>query len=154
MTSNKRYISLMWQQRANAGCSFVGSSSPELDLLTGFYMKHPVNMQASDWPHWLMGNKSDAGLMRSTGKHRRATIQIIENGKLTDTNVSTRSLFSQPYQRRLHPVHFFWRAAPFSPLKVTHLSQLPHVRASLTEAVCVTHLPEELTFKISNFQIK
>lgn len=101
-----------------------------------------------------MGNKSNAGLVRNTRKHRRATIKIIENVKLTDTNVSTRSLFSQPYQRRLHPVHFFGERLLFSPLKVTHLSQLPHVRAPLTEAVCVTHLPEELTFKISNFQIK
>lgn len=38
----------MRQQRANGGCSFVASSSPQLDLLTGFSMKHPVNMQASD----------------------------------------------------------------------------------------------------------
>lgn len=69
----------------------------------------------SDWPHWLMGNKSDAGLMRNTGKHRRATIKIIENVKLTDTNVSTRSLFSHPYQRRLHPVHFFGERLLFPP---------------------------------------
>lgn len=71
-------------------------------------------MQVSDWPHWLMGNKSDAGLMRNTGKHRRATIQIIENVKLTDTNVTTLSILPTLSASAM-PCSFFLENGSFFP---------------------------------------